>query len=103
MLYLVEDSLALHRQNLQCLGNVSISAPCKQDAETVGAAQNSLGISVLIVARRPDHKNAVLTGWELSSVDNREASRDIVPVEDAGGQDDDSFDEVISQKPGADE
>ena len=55
-------------------------------------------VGVLVVAAGPDHEDAVLAGSGLAFVDDDKASRDIVAVEDAGRQHDDSFNEVIPQE-----
>ena len=100
---LIENGLPLSGQDFQCPGQIAKCPPREQNPQTVGPAEETLRVGVLVMAARPDYQHTLLPGGGLSLVEDGQAGGHVVAVEDAGGQHDDGLNEVISQKTGADQ
>ena len=99
----IQNRFPFGGEDFQRLGRVAKRTPRQENAEAVGAAQEGLRIGVLVVAAGPDHEHALLTGGGFALVDDGQTGGNVVAVEDARGEYDDSLNEVIPQEAGADE
>ena len=76
------------------LFQIAEGPPGHQDAHQVGRAQQVLRVGLLKVARGPDHQGFALALVRLVLVEQHQAGRHAVAVEEFGGQHDDALDQV---------